>query len=111
MEQCLFSVLPAIDSLDAEVIVVDNHSTDGSIEYLQPLFPSVHFIRSNHNLGFGKANNLGLKEAKGEYVLFLNPDTLVPEDCFTKCIQFLERKPKAGALGIRMLDGTGKFLP
>jgi GT2 family glycosyltransferase len=111
LEQCLFSVLPAIDSLDAEVIVIDNDSIDGSNEYLQPLFPSVQFIKSNQNLGFGKANNLGLLDAKGEYILFLNPDTLVPEDCFTKCIRFLEKKPKAGALGIRMLDGAGKFLP
>jgi len=111
LEQCLFSVLPAIDAIDAEVIVVDNHSTDGSIEYLQPLFPSVQFIKNTTNIGFGKANNLGFQQSKGEYILFLNPDTLVPEDCFTKCIQFLEKKPEAGALGIRMLDGTAAFLP
>lgn len=111
LEQCLFSVLQAIDCLAAEVIVVDNQSSDGSIEYLEPIFPSVNFIKSDRNLGFGKANNLGLQYAKGEYILFLNPDTIVPEDCFIKSIHFMETLPKAGCLGIRMLDGTGKFLP
>ena len=111
LEQCLYSVLAAVDNMKAEVIVIDNNSTDGSIPYLKPLFPNIHFIQSEHNLGFGKANNLGLQHAKGEYILFLNPDTLVPEDCFTKCIAFLQSQSKAGALGIRMLDGSGKFLP
>jgi GT2 family glycosyltransferase len=111
LEQCLYSVLRAIQSVEAEVIVVDNNSTDGSLQYLEPIFSSVQFIKSKENLGFGKANNLALQSAKGEYILFLNPDTLVPEDCFIKCIHFLESQTKAGALGIRMLDGTGKFLP
>lgn len=111
LEQCLHSVLQAIDSIESEVMVIDNNSTDGSLEYLQPIFPSVRFIKSSENLGFGRANNLGLQSAKGEFILFLNPDTLVTEDCFVKCVRFLESQPKAGALGIRMLDGTGKFLP
>lgn len=111
LEQCLFSVLPAVCGMDAEVIVVDNASTDGSLDYLRPLFPAVTFIDSGSNLGFGRANNLALQGAKGEYVLFLNPDTLVPEDCFRRCLEFMDRHEKAGALGIRMIDGSGRFLP
>ncbi len=111
LEQCLCSVESAIASLQAEVIVVDNHSTDGSITYLQERFPFVQFIANNENVGFGKANNQGLTIAKGDYVLFLNPDTIVPEDCFTKCISFFEKNNDCGALGIRMLDGSGNFLP
>ncbi len=111
LEQCLHSVVHAIDDLKLEVLVVDNASSDDSLDYLKPLFPSVQFIGSKENLGFGKANNLAAAQAKGEYVLFLNPDTIVPEDCFTSCINFFEQHPKAGALGVRMLDGSGKFLP
>ncbi len=111
LEQCLCSVESAITSLHAEVIVVDNHSADGSIAYLQERFPFVQFIANKENVGFGKANNQGLAIAKGDYVLFLNPDTIVPEDCFTKCISFFEKNNDCGALGIRMLDGCGNFLP
>jgi GT2 family glycosyltransferase len=110
LEQCLHSALQAPATVEAEIIVIDNASTDGSVEYLQPLYPEVKFITSKENMGFAKANNLALKKAKGEYVLFLNPDTLVPEDCFEKCVRFMENNLKAGALGIRMLDGSGKFL-
>ena len=94
----------------AEIIVVDNNSTDGSEEFLLPKFPAVKFIWNNTNEGFAKANNLALLQATGEYVLFLNPDTIVPEDCFEKSIRFFETHTNAGALGIRMIDGTGKFL-
>lgn len=111
LEQCLCSVEAAITSLQAEVIVVDNHSNDGSISYLQERFPFVQFIANNENVGFGKANNQGFAIAKGDYILFLNPDTIVPEDCFTKCISFFEKNNVCGALGIRMLDGSGNFLP
>lgn len=110
LEQCLYSVQKAIVGLDAEVIVVDNHSTDDSIAYLQPKFKFVQFISSNENLGFGKANNLALANAKGSYILFLNPDTIVAEDCFTKCISFFDLNKDCGALGIKMIDGSGKFL-
>jgi GT2 family glycosyltransferase len=111
LEQCLHSVMKAVQELDAEVIVVDNNSTDGSIEYLVPGFPAVIFIKNDSNTGFGKANNHALQSARGEYILFLNPDTIVPEDCFKKCIHFLDANPSAGACGIRMLDGSGLFLP
>jgi O-antigen biosynthesis protein len=96
--------------LPGEIIVVDNSSADKSLEYLVPKFPAVWFIANNENLGFARACNQGLKVASGKYILFLNPDTIVPEDCFRKCIAFIEQQPDAGALGIKMLDGSGRFL-
>lgn len=111
LEQCLCAVNDAIANLHAEVWVVDNASTDGTIEYLHPKFPSVKFIANATNMGFGKANNQALKKAAGKYVLFLNPDTIVPEDAFEKCIKFLENNASAGALGVKMIDGMGQFLP
>lgn len=123
LEQCLHSVQKAIDhippsttirlpahALKAQIIVVDNNSSDNSIDYLLNLFPSVQFIHNKENVGFAKACNQGLRLATGKYILFLNPDTIVPEDCFQQCISFLEAKPEAGALGIKMLDGRGNFL-
>ena len=111
LEQCLLSVQKAVDGMQAEVFVVDNASLDGSRDYLEPKFNSVQFIWNEENLGFGKACNQALKLATGDFILFLNPDTIVAEDCFSACISFLERTADAGALGIRMLDGRGKFLP
>jgi GT2 family glycosyltransferase len=110
LEQCLCSVQKAITGIPAEIIVVDNCSADNSINYLQSKFPAVQFIANKENLGFAKGCNIGLKRATGNYILFLNPDTLVPGDCFQKCISFLESHADAGALGIKMLDGRGKFL-
>jgi GT2 family glycosyltransferase len=110
LEQCLSSVQQATEKIDDEIIVVDNASTDGSIEYLCPLFPHVQFISNKNNVGFATANNQALQIAKGKLVLFLNPDTKVPPDCFTKCIQFMDGHNKAGALGVRMVNGENKFL-
>jgi O-antigen biosynthesis protein len=110
LEQCLFSVQKGLAGLEGEIIVVDNHSSDNSIEWLQSKFDGVHFIRNNENLGFARACNQGWRLARGEYVLFLNPDTIVPEDCFRLCVEYLASHQQAGALGIRMLDGRGKFL-
>ena len=111
LEQCLCSVQKAIAAIDAEIIVIDNHSTDGSLEYLRPLFPSVIFLVNEKNIGFGKANNIALRQAKADFILFLNPDTIVNETCFSTCISFLKTAPNKGAAGIRMVDGSGKFLP
>ena len=110
LEQCLCSVKKAMHGIEGEIIVVDNHSPDNSVGYLQTAFPTVTFISNNTNLGFAKACNRGLEAASGEYILFLNPDTIVPEDCFTLCISFFREHPDAGALGTRMLDGSGRFL-
>lgn len=110
LEQCLYSVTKACKNLDAEIIVIDNNSTDGSKEFIAPKFPAVKFIWNPVNVGFAKANNLALQNAQGNFILFLNPDTIVPEDCFEKCIDFFKSNKQAGAIGIRMIDGTGKFL-
>ena len=111
LEQCLCSVSKAVQGLKAEVWVVDNASIDGSLDYLQPLFPWVHFLPNTENIGYSKANNQALTHCQGKYVLFLNPDTLVAEDCFRLCLDFIHAQPSPGALGIRMIDGSGKFLP
>lgn len=111
LEQCLYSVMEATRGIEAEVLVVDNDSPDKSIDYLQPVFPGVRFIAAGGNLGFARANNLGLSQARGEYILFLNPDTLIPENCLQTCTFFLDTHHKAGALGVKMIDGSGKFLP
>ncbi|RYG41453.1 MAG: glycosyltransferase family 2 protein [Chitinophagaceae bacterium] len=110
LEQCLFSVLKASADIRSEIIVIDNNSTDGSREYLSEKFPSVQFEWLEVNSGFAKACNRALKKAIGEIILFLNPDTIVAEDCFLKSISFIRSKKDCGALGVRMLDGSGKFL-
>jgi len=111
LEQCLLSVKDAIKNIDAEVIVVDNQSVDGSVEMLKSRFDRVKLIESKENLGFSKGNNLAIKEAKADYILLLNPDTLVAQDSFEKCIQFMDDHPDVGGLGVKMIDGKGHFLP
>jgi len=103
-------VKKAIGEWKAEVFVVDNNSFDGTIQYLQPLFPFVQFISNKENQGFGKANNQAVRNATGQYILFLNPDTIVPENFFSKSIAFIEMYPRIGALGVQMIDGGGHFL-
>ena len=110
LEQCLCSVRKACTQVDAEIFVIDNHSSDGSRKWLEPKFPEVKFRWKTSNDGFGKASNSVLKEAKGDHILFLNPDTIVAEDCFKKCLDFFKAHKNCGALGVRMLDGSGKFL-
>jgi GT2 family glycosyltransferase len=110
VEQCLCSVRKASAGLQVQVLVVDNASTDGSKSYLEPRFPSVRFFWNQENLGFAKANNRALREATGDYILFLNPDTIIPEDSFRQCLEYLEKNPGTGALGVRMLDAGGRFL-
>ena len=104
-------MLRASAGLEMECFVIDNGSTDGSLAYLQPLFPSIRFIANENNPGFAKGNNQVLPLCTGEYVLFLNPDTLVPEDAFRSCLSYIKTQPAAGALGVRMVDGKGRFLP
>ena len=110
LELCLYSVSKALAGIEAEIIVVDNHSGDGSVQALEPLFPAVQFIKNEENTGFAVANNQALRRARGAYVLFLNPDTILPEDYARVCLDFLRDKPNAGGLGVRMIDGSGRFL-
>src|SRR6187549_432839 len=107
LEQCLCSLQKAIVGIESEIIVVDNNSQDNSNAYLQPKFPAFKFLRNEENIGFAKACNQGLQVSTGENILFLNPDTILPEDSLQKCLSFLNQHPEAGALGIRMVDGGG----
>ncbi len=111
LETCLHSVSRAIKGFDAEVIVVDNNSSDDSCSMVRALFPDVKLIGNKENLGFSKANNQAVLLAKGEYILFLNPDTVMPEDFFRKTISYMDEHPEAGALGPRLIDGKGQFAP
>ncbi len=101
----------ASQNLSTEVIVVDNNSVDGSVTMIKKKFPEVHLIRNKKNTGFSFANNQAIRVAQGEYILLLNPDTVVEEDTFEKVISFMDTHPEAGGLGVKMLDGKGRFLP
>lgn len=111
IEQCLFSVLKASESLTHEVFVVDNNSVDGSVGLIKDKFPQIKLIENKVNTGFSVANNQAIKQATGEYILLLNPDTVVQEDTFTKIVAFMDAHPQAGGLGVKMLDGQGNFAP
>ncbi len=111
LEQALLSVQKAIDGIAAEVYVVDNNSVDGSVAMVEELFPWVNLISNTDNPGFSIANNQAIRLSSAEYILLLNPDTLVEEDTFKQCIDYMDAHPKVGGLGVRMIDGAGKFLP
>lgn len=111
LELCLRSVQKAIQDIDAEIIIVDNNSSDSSCEMIKSVFPELTLIENKENLGFSKGNNIGVANAKGEYICILNPDTVVAEDTFTKVLKFSESKSNLGIVGCRLIDGTGKYLP
>ena len=111
LEKCLISVYKAIGEIDAEVLVVDNNSIDDSVNVVKTRFPQVQLITNENNVGFSRANNQAIEIAKGRYVLILNPDTVLSEDTLRKCIDFAVQHPDFGAIGVRMYDGTGTFLP
>ena len=126
LDQCIRSVLRAFEVMKkasssdssvneevAEIIVVDNHSADGSVDYLekrypQMLYPMVRFVRSAHNLGFARANNIAIRQSRGEYVLLLNPDTIVGEDALKASVDFMDAHEDAGSVGVRMLGAQGR---
>lgn len=110
LEQCLLSIEASNVVFDIETIVVDNNSSDGSVEYLQSKFPDVKFIANKDNPGFAKANNQGIKLSTGKYVLILNPDTVVGENVLQNVCDFLDNTPDAGAIGVKMINGNGMFL-
>ncbi len=111
LELCLQSAKRALKYIDSEIIVVDNASSDGSVEMLKTRFSEIKTIINADNLGFAKANNQGVKQAHGEYICILNPDTVVSENCFSDILKFAERKENLGAVGVKLIDGTGNFLP
>lgn len=109
LEKCLNSILESKGKFKLDLIVVDNNSEDGSIAYLRPKFPNVRYIQNSENLGFSKANNLGFKEAIGEYILILNPDTLIKSDTLQKMLGFMETNPDIGVAGCKVLNEDGTF--
>jgi GT2 family glycosyltransferase len=111
LEQCLHAVSRAIARIEAEIIVVDNCSADGSVQMISERFPQVKLIVNTSNHGFAKANNQAIQRATGKYILLLNPDTVVQEDTFVSCIDYMNANPNAGCLGVKMIDGKGKYLP
>ena len=104
--QCIDSVRRALQGIDSEIIVVDNHSRDGSVDYLSKI-EGVRIIESGHNLGFSKANNIAIRQSTAEYVLMLNPDTIVAEDAIRMIIDFADSHPQAGGIGVRMHNDWG----
>ncbi len=111
LDQCLHSVYNAKKNISTEVFVVDNNSVDGSTQMVEQKYPWVKLIINKKNTGFSVANNQAIKLAKGEYVLLLNPDTLVEESTFEKVCNFMDKHSDAGGLGVKMIDGKGNFLP
>lgn len=111
LELCLKSVQKALVGIEAEIIVVDNNSPDDSCDRIKQLSPKIVLIENKENLGFSKANNQGVKNAKGDYICILNPDTVIAEDTFTKLLEFGETKDDLGIVGCKLIDGAGKYLP
>ncbi|WNH09590.1 glycosyltransferase family 2 protein [Thalassobellus suaedae] len=111
LELCLKSVEAAIANIDAEIIVVDNNSEDDSCNMVRACFPEVNLIENKENLGFSKGNNVGVLQAKGEYLCILNPDTVVAEDTFVKVLEFSENQDNLGIVGCKLINGGGLFLP
>jgi GT2 family glycosyltransferase len=122
LELCVLSVQKAIQNLDAEIIVIDNNSSDDSCAMIKQRFPNIKLIENKENLGFPKGNNIGVKEAKGEFICILNPDTVVAEDTFEKVLSFVSSRARhpersrgtsddLGIVGCKLIDGTGNFLP
>jgi GT2 family glycosyltransferase len=113
LEQCVFSVQKALENIDGEIIVIDNNSSDDSCAMMKEKFPNVKLIQNKKNSGFPKGNNIGVAEAKGEYLCILNPDTVVAEDTFLKILNSKLQTPnsKLGIVGCKLIDGTGNFLP
>ncbi len=111
LEQCLHSVYKATKDIETEIFVVDNNSVDGSAQFVRDKFSDLKIIENKQNVGFAKANNQAIQQAKGEYILLLNPDTVVEENTFSKVVDFMDQHPDAGGLGVKMIDGKGNFLP
>ena len=111
LELCVLSVQKATQDLDAEIIVIDNNSSDDSCAMMEQRFPNIKLIENKENSGFPKGNNIAVKEAKGEYICILNPDTVVAEDTFEKVLAFAKNKTDLGIVGCKLIDGTGNFLP
>ena len=107
LQNLIHSIEKASSNLKKEIIIIDNASDDGSVDFIREKFPQIKLIANQKNLGFGKANNIGLKEATGKFILLINPDTIVAEDTFEKMIKFFELNPSAGLAGCKILNPDG----
>ena len=111
LAQCIHSVLKAMDGIEGEIIIVDNDSKDDSVEFIRQLYPQVTLIKNRKNLGFSRANNIAITQSHGEYILILNPDTIINENILKECTALLDSNPQIGATGVRMLNPDGTFAP
>ena len=111
LEECIKSVEKALDGIEGDIFVIDNNSSDGSVEYIRERFPKVHIIANKENLGFARANNQAIRMTDAEYILLLNPDTVVYENTLRGCLDFMDANPEAGGVGVRMLPREGKVAP
>ncbi len=111
LEQCVLSVQEALEGIDGEIIVIDNNSSDDSCTMMKQQFPGIKLISNSENLGFPKGNNIGVEQAKGEYICILNPDTIVAEDTFSKILNPSNWNSNTGIIGCKLVDGAGNFLP
>ena len=111
LEICLDSCQEALKNCEGEIIVVDNNSPEIDFESLKKIYPTIKYLLQTENLGFAKANNIGVENALGDYILILNPDTIIPEDIFPKLIDFHQSKDKIGLIGVRLIDTNGNFHP
>ncbi len=111
LRQCIESIVASTRNLSVEIIVVDNASVDGSQQMLESEFTEVQLINNVNNVGFAAANNQGVAIAQGNYVLLLNPDTIIEEQTLTECYQYAEQHQMVGAIGVKMVDGSGHYLP
>lgn len=109
LSDCLRSIYSGTHSTEFEVIVSDNGSTDGSSEFIRKTFPPVHVIENGANLRFSKGNNVGIQASAGEYVLILNPDTVIHQGSLDQWIEFADRHPEAGGFGCRVLNPDGSY--
>ena len=111
LEQCVFSVQKALEGIDGEIIVIDNASSDDSCEMMKAKFPHIKLIENKDNLGFPKGNNIGVAQAKGDYICILNPDTVVAKDTFSKILNTKNWQMNTGIIGCKLIDGAANFLP
>ena len=109
--QCLGSVRKALDGIEGEVYVVDNSSSDDSVEVVRRDFPWVRLIANTENIGFARANNIAIRQSQAEYVLLLNPDTVVETDTFQTVLAFMDAHPEAGGAGVMMHNEDGTLAP
>lgn len=110
LQQALDALIDSAEGFDYEIFVVDNASKDKTVEMVRAKYPQIKLIVNQKNVGFSKANNQAIDQAKGAYVLVINPDTITSADTIYKVITFMDAHQKAGGLGVRMINAQGKYL-